>query len=146
MVSVPLVNFGYFIFRYIALGPINDCEVRLVDVYVSHIETDNAQIVAILEISNPTKKKVSMDGVKIDLYAEKIYIGEYTFNRTIVLDPGEKFTIPVNFTIYYSNVPTDFVRILVENKTKEIKWWASGGIYADSLFGTLEVPFNATLG
>ncbi|MFA4700415.1 LEA type 2 family protein [Pyrococcus kukulkanii] len=146
LISVPLVNFGYFIFRYIALGPVNDCEVGLVDVYVSHVDTDSAKIVAIVEVLNPTNKRVSVDGIRIELYAEDIYIGEYTINRTITLTPGDKVTIPINFTIYYSNVPTEFVRALLENRTGDVIWWATGGLYANSLFGTLEVPFNVTLG
>ena len=145
LISVPLANFGYFIFRYIALGPVNDCEVSLVNVYVSHVDTDSARIVAIVEVLNPTSKKVSIDGIKIELYAEDIYIGEYSLNSTMTLTPGEKVTIPINFTIYYSNVPTEFVRVLLENKTRELTWWATGGLYANSLFGILKVPFNATL-
>ncbi|AFK22741.1 LEA type 2 family protein [Pyrococcus sp. ST04] len=144
LISVPLFNLGYFIFRYIALGPLNDCQVKILDVYVKEMRTDSADVVLTIQIHNPTKKTVKMDGVRMDIYAGDVYIGEFSVNKTITLEAGKYITIPINFTIYYSNIPTEFVRILIENETTKVNWTIRGGLYANSIFGTLEVPFEAS--
>lgn len=118
--------------------------VNLVNVTVSRVELDHAVITVTIELVNPAKREVKIDVMSVSLYAGSYYIGDVK-KKNVTVRPNGKVFIKLDFPVYYSSTDPELIRVIVKNKTLDIKWRISGKLGINTSVGEIGKSFNITL-
>jgi len=102
---VLLLIIGFFLW-YISVQKNISTNIKLIDIEISGITVkgqkyyikDKVIITLYYEVSNPSGEATSVRIEKVEIFADVVYIGNFTVNKDITLKRGEEFKI-INVTV-----------------------------------------------
>ena len=118
---------------------LEDIEISFSRVQIHDIGFEGTKLDIMLKMYNPNDITATLDKVDYDLWFNNNLLGSGTTNEKLDIPPFESKNAKTNFDLSFSGASTSIISAITEDKTV---WRLSGIAYYDTIFGTLEIPFD----
>lgn len=118
---------------------LKDVQISLEGITPVSIGLTGATLDIKLRLHNPGTIKATLDRADYSLYGNDNYIGDGVILEKVDIPQGETRIITTEFDLVYRETVKTVWSALIESK---IDWRVKGTAHFDTLFGTIDVPFD----
>ena len=118
-----------------------DVQISFVDVGIKNAGFTSATLDLVIQMHNPNNITATLDSTNYNIWMNNNYLGNGVIFERVDIPPFSTRNVHTDFEVSYLGVAASVVDALLGGQTT---WRMSGVAYYDTVFGTIDVPFDST--
>ena len=120
---------------------LEDIQISFHDATLKDIGFSGATVNLSLSMYNPNDITATLDRADYDLWFNENYLGSGITQKRVDIPPLESRIAATDFDLDFGGAGSSIISAITEGKAS---WRISGTAYYDTIFGTMNIPFDIT--